>query len=238
MATGGLREEEVKNQLRQMCNFILKEAIEKAEEIRVKAEEEFNIEKQKILQAEKIKIMKDFERKEKQVEVQKKIAHSNELNASRLRTLKARDDAVNGVLQKAYRHLNGISEGPNYRDLLIELTVQALIKLEEPTCFVMCREADHSLVNSILPKCAEKYEKTIPGKKVKMTIDTVNRLAPPRVEGSDAAFCSGGIVLATAEGRILCNNTLEQRLALAFDQLLPTIRVMMFGHGAGRKYFN
>jgi len=53
MAGGALKEEEVKQQLNQMCNFILKEAEEKAEEIRVKGEEEFNIEKQRLLQAEK-----------------------------------------------------------------------------------------------------------------------------------------------------------------------------------------
>jgi len=224
--------------LRQMCNFILKEAIEKAEEIKVKAEEEFNIEKQKILQAEKIKIIRDFERKEKQVEVQKKIAHSNELNASRLKTLKARDDAINGILQASFKRLKDISEGPGYSQLLLELIVQALIKLDEPTCTIMCREMDHGLVNSILPKAVEKYHSINPGQKVKVAIDTINRLSPPRVEGSDAPFCSGGIILATAEGRILCNNTLEQRLAMAFDQLLPTLRVIMFGHSGGRKYFN
>jgi len=73
MATGGMRDEEVQKQLKQMVSFILKEANEKAEEIKVKANEEFNIEKQRLLQAERVKILKDYEKKNKQVEIQKKL---------------------------------------------------------------------------------------------------------------------------------------------------------------------
>jgi len=69
---GPLTGEDVQKQLKQMCSFILKEANEKAQEIGVKAEEEFNIEKQRLIQEEKVKIRKDYEKKEKQVEVQKK----------------------------------------------------------------------------------------------------------------------------------------------------------------------
>jgi len=65
MATSGLSSEEVQKQLKQMVNFILKEANEKAEEIKVKAKEEFNIEKQRLLQAERVKILKDYEKKNK-----------------------------------------------------------------------------------------------------------------------------------------------------------------------------
>jgi len=68
-----MNDEEVKKQLNQMVNFILKEANEKAKEIQVKAEEEFNIEKQRIVQAERVKITKEYERKEKQVEVKRKM---------------------------------------------------------------------------------------------------------------------------------------------------------------------
>jgi vacuolar-type H+-ATPase subunit E/Vma4 len=39
---------------------------------------------------------------------------------------------------------------------------------------------------------------------------------------------AGGIVLAAKEGKILCNNTLEQRLSLASEGLLPEIRGILF----------
>ncbi len=61
------------NQIKHMMAFIEQEANEKAEEIDAKAEEEFNIEKGRLVQQQRIKIMEYYERKEKQVELQKKM---------------------------------------------------------------------------------------------------------------------------------------------------------------------
>jgi V-type H+-transporting ATPase subunit E len=66
-------DDEVQKQLDHMVKFIYREADEKASEIHAKAQEEFTIEKARIVQDEKLKIMKEFERKEKQIEVRKKM---------------------------------------------------------------------------------------------------------------------------------------------------------------------
>lgn len=50
-----------------------REAEEKAAEIRSKADEEFAIEKARLVTEEKLKITKEFERKEKQIDVKKKM---------------------------------------------------------------------------------------------------------------------------------------------------------------------
>jgi V-type H+-transporting ATPase subunit E len=68
-----LTDADVRKQLSQMIKFIMQEANEKASEISVQAEEEFNIARQNILLEEKKKINKEFERKMKQVEVKKKM---------------------------------------------------------------------------------------------------------------------------------------------------------------------
>ena len=49
--------------------------------------QEFNIEKLQLLEAEKSKIRKDFERREGQIDVKKKIDFSKQLNASRIKVL-------------------------------------------------------------------------------------------------------------------------------------------------------
>ena len=81
-------------------DWFFQEANEKAEEIDAKAEEEFNIEKGRLVQQQRfkimngcvswskrhffrLKIMEYYERKEKQVDLQKKIQSSNMLNAVR-----------------------------------------------------------------------------------------------------------------------------------------------------------
>ena len=88
-----------------MMAFIEQEANEKAEEIDAKAEEEFNIEKGRLVQQHRLKIMEYYERKEKQVELQKKIQSSNLLNQARLKVLKARDEHVGNVLSESKRQL-------------------------------------------------------------------------------------------------------------------------------------
>ena len=63
----------VQKQISNMVSFIEKEAQEKASEIKVKAEEEFTIEKARIVQSQKQKIQQEFEKKEKQVLINKKM---------------------------------------------------------------------------------------------------------------------------------------------------------------------
>ena len=65
--------EEVEKQLKNMISFIIAEAEEKAKEINVRAEEEFNIEKTSIVQDEKKRINEEFAQRMKLVEVQKKM---------------------------------------------------------------------------------------------------------------------------------------------------------------------
>uniref|UniRef100_A0A8C3PV07 V-type proton ATPase subunit E 1 n=1 Tax=Chrysolophus pictus TaxID=9089 RepID=A0A8C3PV07_CHRPC len=89
-----LSDADVQKQIKHMMAFIEQEANEKAEEIDAKAEEEFNIEKGRLVQTQRLKIMEYYEKKEKQIEQQKKIQMSNLMNQARLRVLKARDDLI------------------------------------------------------------------------------------------------------------------------------------------------
>jgi hypothetical protein len=108
----------------QMVQFIHQEAKEKANEIKLKTDEEFNIEKLRMVEAEKQKIRAEYERKEKQVEVQKRIAQSNEVRFSRLKALKARDDAMQGVLAEAASKLPSLVSSAGYGNLLESLVLE------------------------------------------------------------------------------------------------------------------
>lgn len=68
-----MNQEQVRKQIENMKAFIMKEAQEKRDEILAKADEEFSMEKARLLQAERMKIAKDYERKEKQLETNKKM---------------------------------------------------------------------------------------------------------------------------------------------------------------------
>lgn len=236
---GGLDEEEVNKQLDNMVKFIYREAEEKAAEIKAKATEEADIEKAKIVQERKLKIMQEFETKEKQIEVKKRIAYSNALNNSRLKILKAREEGIQKLLEEAHQRLFSIARDSNYRQILQELLVQALLKLEETKVNVIARRQDVSLVQQVLPAAVDEYKRRTNGRAVEAVIDS-NVFLPPGLDagGKQHESCSGGVIVSTTDGKIICSNTLDARLAVAFEQLLPEIRLSLYGPSATRKFFD
>ena len=49
--------------------------------------------------------------------------------------------------------------------------------------------------------------------------------------------CQGGVVLAGHGGRIKINQTLDERLRLLEDRMLPEIRLDLFGPNENRKFY-
>lgn len=86
--------------------------------------QEFNIEKLQLVEAEKAKIRKEYERKEKQVETKKKIEYSTQLNAARLRLLQAQDDVVKSIKEQTEKKLASAGSGDSYKAMLQGLILQ------------------------------------------------------------------------------------------------------------------
>jgi len=221
-----MNQEQVKKQLNNMEAFILKEAREKVNEINDRAEEEFTIEKARLVQAEKQRIKNEYERKKKQVEVKNKITFSNKLNQARLRKLKAREDIVLGLKDETKERLVLLSRpGPEYRGLLKLLIVQGLLKLNEPKVSLRVREEDKGEVQAVMADSAKEFQAKA-GKPVELVIDV--HYLPPGPKGGFGISCAGGVLLCAQDEAIVCDNTLDQRLGLAFDSLIPEIRRTIF----------
>ena len=200
-----LSDADVQKQIKHMMAFIEQEANEKAEEIDAKAEEEFNIEKGRLVQQQRLKIMEYYEKKEKQVELQKKIQSSNMLNQARLKVLKVREDHVSSVLDDARKRLGEVTKNQSeYETVLTKLIVQGLFQIMEPKVILRCREVDVPLVRNVLPAAVEQYKAQI-NQNVELFIDEKDFLS---------ADTCGGVELLALNGRIKVPNTLESRLDL------------------------
>ncbi|RZB38907.1 V-type proton ATPase subunit E [Asbolus verrucosus] len=222
-----LSDVDVQKQIKHMMAFIEQEANEKAEEIDAKAEEEFNIEKGRLVQQQRLKIMEYYEKKEKQVELQKKIQSSNMLNQARLKVLKVREDHVHNVLDDARKRLGDIThDSARYSQLLESLILQSLYQLFENNIVVRVRSQDRNLIQPILPVVATKYRDAT-GKDVHLKIDDESHLP---------SETTGGVELYAQKGKIKINNTLEARLDLIAQQLVPEIRTALFGRNVNRKF--
>lgn len=224
-----MNDADVQKQIKHMIAFIDQEASEKAEEIDAKAEEEFNIEKGRLVQQQRVKIMEYYERKEKQIELQKKIQNSNLLNQARLKVLKAREDHLKVVLEEARVRLGQLAKDPNnYRRLLEGLISQGLFQLLEAQVTIRCRQQDVGLVKEALARSIEAYKNAVK-KDTKVTLDTENYLP------SDLA---GGVELYAQRGQLKVENTLESRLDLMSHQMCPELREILFGSNPNRKFFD
>jgi len=222
-----LSETDVQKQIKHMMAFIDQEANEKSEEIDAKADEEFNIEKGRLVQQQRVKMMEYYERKEKQIELQKKIQNSNLQNNGRLRVLKAREDHIQKLREDARKQLAVLSQDvKGYKKLLEGLIVQGLYQLIEDTVIIRCRQKDLALVQEVFPLAVNSFKQATK-RDSKVTIDTSNFLSPD---------LAGGVELVTPSGKIKVENTLESRLELICQQMLPDLKEILFGVNLNRKF--
>lgn len=215
------------NQIRQMVNFILQEAHEKANEIRIKTEHDFNLEKQMLEMQAKLKMQEEYTQKERDREVQHRIARSSAIGSSRVQKMAERDTLLQGIVGSATETVGGIAATPGYGALLQKLIVQGLIKIEETTVEVFCRPADLAAVKGCVQAAVKEYVSLMrqeAGLSLKLTV-TVNEKPAKMLPTT----CSGGVILKACEGRIVCDNTLDARVKLVYHERLPVIRSMLFG---------
>lgn len=225
---------DVARQLKQMTDFIRQEAVEKAAEIEAAAAEEFQIEKLQLVEAEKKRIRLEFERNEKQGDIKKKIEYSKQLNASRLEVLQAQDDLAMSMLEAAGKELLYITRDHHvYKNLLRIFIVQSLLRLKEPAVILRCRKEDRELVESVLDSAKNEYADKANIYPPEIMVDR-NVYLPPAPSHYEAhgLSCSGGVVLASRDGKIVCENTLDARLEVVFRKKLPEIRRSLLGQVA------
>jgi V-type H+-transporting ATPase subunit E len=160
-----------------MIAFIQQEAAEKVEEIEAKAEEEFNIEKSRLVSQQRVKIIEYYDKKEKQIELQRKIQHSNLANASRLSILKARDDYVQSLKEEARKQLAILTQDrTKYTTILANLIAQGLFLLMEKEITLRCRRNDYDLVQQLIPEAVNRYKQELKQKDLKISVDDKNFL--------------------------------------------------------------
>lgn len=212
-----------------MMAFIEQEANEKADEIDSKAEEEFNLQKGQLVFEARQKINEEFDKREKQVELQRKIQSSKMLNMARLQVLKCKETHIKGVLDETRQQLGAITQRPDqYRALVEKLLLQGLLQLIEDSVIVRCRQADQGLLEQIREGVAQQYQQKT-GKNCSIVLDTKNFL-------NDR--CGGGVELFARNGKIMVANTLEKRLEHVAAQLMPQMRNKLFGANPNRKFLD
>ncbi|KAF3063994.1 V-type proton ATPase subunit E [Daldinia childiae] len=212
-----LSDDQVGQELRKMTAFIKQEALEKAREIEIKANEEFSIEKSKLVRQETDSIDAAHAKRLKQAAMSQQITRSTVANKTRLKVLAARQQLLDDIFTAASKRLDeGTKDTAKYRG-----------RPQEPTPRGPIRPIRARGPDAI--KDAESEYKSNTDKETKVTVDEDNALP----EGS-----SGGLFIVGGQGKIEINNTFDQRLLLLQTSGLPAVRETLFGKNPNRKFYD
>ncbi|KKF94799.1 V-type proton ATPase subunit E [Ceratocystis platani] len=229
-AIHGLSDDQVGQELRKMTAFIKQEAEEKAREITIKADEEFNIEKAKLVRSETDAIDTAYEKKYKQATMAQQITRSTVANKARLTVLSARETLLDEIFDEAEAALKKsvVDDKSRYEASLTKLVLEGAYALDEPEMLVRLRPSDKSIADATLKSAADEFKKAT-GREVKLTVDAENPLA------EDSA---GGAIVVGGKGKITIDNTLEARLSILRENALPAVRQSLFGSNPNRKFYD
>lgn len=127
-----------------------------------------------------------------------------------------------------------VSKDPKYRELIRFLIAQGLLTMLEHEVTLQCRQEDLKIVEGELPAALKMFrEQLVKSTGIQPTcnvnIDTTNFLPAGPKPGQQGASCAGGVILSSRGGQILCRNTLDSRLDIAFEHSKPQIRGTLFG---------
>ncbi|THH07151.1 hypothetical protein EW146_g9407 [Bondarzewia mesenterica] len=208
MTSRPLNDDEVLSEMNKMVAFIKQEAMEKGREIRVKADEEFAIEKAKLVKQEQQAIDSQYEKKRKGAETAQKIAQSTLTNKSRLKLLHRREEHLQDLFSTARSAIVelAVDEG-RYVQFLEGVIVQGLLQLLEPDVTVYARAKDEGAVEKAA-EAAKKSYNDISGRDVEMSI-----------EATLSDELAGGVKIISGTRRITVDNSLDERLRLLEDRL-------------------
>ena len=220
---------QVQGELKKMESFITKEAEEKAKEIQLKADEEYEIEKASIVRSEINAIDAAYQDKFKKASLAQQITKSTIANKTRLKVLATREEALETIFCATQDELKKIAGSKDkYKKLLIGLIEEGLYSLMEPFVVIKVRKADVAVVKDAAKIAVDNFSKQA-GFSVDFKVDESSFL------DKDVA---GGVVIVNGSGKISVNNTLDERLKLLSESALPAIRLEIFGPSKTRKFFD
>lgn len=168
-----MSDDQVASELRKMTAFIRQEALEKAREIQLKADEEFAIEKSALVRQETADIDAAYEKRFKQASMSQQIAKSTLANKVRLRLLSARQEALENLFQRAGEQLAPLAgkDKAKYQKIVCGLILQGAYALGESKILVRCRQKDADVVKKAAQDAKQEYKKQLPDRDIDIVVD-------------------------------------------------------------------
>lgn len=210
-----------------MVNFINQHGDEEVSRIKESTANEYTIEKNKYVDEQK-KVMDDNYKAELQnEEVKMKIQKSKKQNEIRIERMRKINEYIEELKKQTKSQIKDKmkSDQSAYKKLLEDLLVQGLIKMMEAKLYIRCRESDKSLIESVKKAAIDRYTNLVV-KEVKRFKGKSASEIPceiiidgtylESIEDNPTAGIIGGFKLYAKKGRIVCSQTIDDRIELCF----------------------
>lgn len=171
-----MSDSQVDTELRKMTAFIRQEALEKAREIHLKADEEFSIEKSKLVRSETSAIDSEYDKKHSQAGMSQQITKSTLANKQRLKILGAKQQLLDGLFEDAQKKLASEGGKRDYEAVLKGLILEGLYAMNEKKVTLRCRQKDSDIVKKAAEKASKEYKEKMGGREVEVSVDEKERV--------------------------------------------------------------
>jgi len=149
---------EPQKRIDRMIAFITDDAKKQADEILMKADEEFQIEKGRILNPERIRIQQEYDKKLKAYQIEQRIEDSKRVNEARLQVLKERDKLMKQTQEKTFQKLGDVKkDATSYQKLMRNLIIQGLIRMDEKTVEIQVVKEDLNVTKAVFEGAVREY---------------------------------------------------------------------------------
>lgn len=204
--------------IQSMIDFIEREAQEKVEELEAAAQEEYDVEKMRVVETEKAKIRSLTEKRMSQVDIDCRVAKANFSKSQRMRIMTERAKVMEQLHEVTKQDICKKIADPSVYEALMKSLIQQSLLAVQSSASVSCIGEDEPVVKRLL-KSVEEWYKTQTQQSIQITISN---------ERLDKEVAWGGVVVKSVDGRIVCDNTLSHRATTCLQEQLPAVRYYLF----------
>ncbi|GFE52690.1 vacuolar ATP synthase subunit E [Babesia ovis] len=215
---------EAQRQIKQMVNFILNEAKDKAEEIESSAVEDFNVQKMTLFQQKKDEIKAKINRKINMLKLEKIRAQNTASREIQDHVLRHQCTLIDTITNEAMEKIKSQMSNPNeYKRILVLLILQGLLSLACTDVLIRCRKEDASIVQNSIAEVQTQFQKLT--KEALGTVWDLTAKVDPDVSLPSENL---GVVVTTSDGKVECNCTFTARMQMFCEKFIPEFKAELF----------
>ena len=214
----------------EMQRMLRQNAHEKAFEIRVQEQRQFEKQKQQMIYEGNKKEQAEHDDRVKKLHRDYNIANSRSITNSRILKMQKRSEHIAELRDEMLNELKDlrVNDRERYLGTLKNLILQSMVRMLESEIHVKCREEDKEDIEAMIDDLQTQYSEFMAEKTGRDEYaTTIHIFEDDFLTAAEDEDC-GGVIVLNSEKTIVCKNMIVSRLKQTFEECLPAIRSSLF----------